>query len=215
MTDPPDAAVAAAIVRVCRRLYERGLVAGPDGNVSARLADDTILVTPAGRSKVDVAAHDLVLVDSRGEVLAGDSRPSSELKMHLRIYERRRDVRAVVHAHPPTATGFAVAGESFVAPVLPEVILQMGTVPLVPYATPGSDALADLFEPFLERHDAFLMANHGATTVGTTLEQAHQRMESLEHAARILLTARTLGRVNALSDGDVRDLRALHTPPGV
>jgi L-fuculose-phosphate aldolase len=212
---PPDATVAAAIVRVCRRLYERGLVAGPDGNVSARLADDTILVTPAGRSKVDVEPHDLVLVDSRGEVLAGDARPSSELKMHLRIYERRRDVRAVVHAHPPTATGFAVAGESFVAPVLPEVILQMGTVPLVPYATPGSDALADLFEPYLERHDAFLMANHGATTVGATLEQAHQRMESLEHAARILLAARTLGRVNALSDGDVRDLRALHTPPRV
>jgi L-fuculose-phosphate aldolase len=212
---PPDATAAAAIVRVCRRLYERGLVAGPDGNVSVRLVDDTILVTPAGRSKVDVEPHDLVLVDSRGEVLAGDARPSSELKMHLRIYERRRDVRAVVHAHPATATGFAVAGESFVAPVLPEVILQMGTVPLVPYATPGSDALADLFEPYLVRHDAFLMANHGATTVGATLEQAHQRMESLEHAARILLAARTLGRVNALSDGDVRDLRALHTPPGV
>ena len=215
MIHPPDATAAAAIVRVCRRLYERGLVAGPDGNVSVRLDDDTILVTPAGRSKVDVEARDLVLVDSRGVVLAGDSRPSSELKMHLRIYERRRDVRAVVHAHPPIATGFAVAGESFVAPVLPEVILQMGTVPLIPYATPGSDALADLFEPFLERHDAFLMANHGATTVGATLEQAHQRMESLEHAARILFAARTLGRVNALSDGDVRELRALHTPPGV
>lgn len=211
----PDAAAAAAIARVCRRLYERGLVAGPDGNVSVRLADDTILVTPAGRSKVDIEPDDLVLVDSRGEVLAGSTHPSSELKMHLRIYERRRDVRAVLHAHPPTATGFAVAGESFVAPVLPEVILQMGTVPLVPYATPGSHALADLFEPYLDRHDAFLMANHGATTVGATLEQAHQRMESLEHAARILLAARTLGRVNALSDGDVRDLRALRTPPGV
>lgn len=206
-------AEATAIVRVCRRLYERGLVAGSDGNVSVRLDDDTILVTPAGRSKVDVEPHDLVTVDTNGVVLAGNARPSSELKMHLRVYQKRRDVRAVVHAHPPVATGFAVAGESFIAPVLPEVILQMGTVPLVPYATPGSDALADLFEPFLDRHDAFLMANHGATTVGATLEQAHQRMESLEHAARILLAAGTVGRVNALSDGEVRDLRAPRMPP--
>jgi L-fuculose-phosphate aldolase len=111
-----------------------------------------------------------------------------------------------VHAHPPTATGFAVAGESFVAPVLPEVILQMRAIPLVPYARPGTDALADLFDPLLDDHDAFLMANHGATTLGATLDQAHQRMESLEHAARILLVAKTLGRVNELSAADVQAL---------
>lgn len=128
--------------------------------------------------------------------------------MHLRIYLRRGDVHAVVHAHPPTATGFAVAGESFVAPVLPEVILQMGAVPLVPYSTPGTDALADSFEPFLNGHDAFLMANHGATTVGSTIELAHQRMESLEHAAKILVVARAVGRVNELSVADVNELRA-------
>src|SRR6185503_5642310 len=120
---------------------------------------------------------------------------------------RRPDARAIVHAHPPTATGFAVAGESFVAPVLPEVILQMGEVPLVPYATPGTDELADLFDPLLPAHDAFLMANHGATTLGPTLEVAHQRMESLEHAARILLAARALGRVNELSVSDANRLR--------
>ncbi len=206
----PDASAAGeAIARVCRRLYERGLVAGPDGNVSVRLANGSILVTPRGMSKVDVQPDDLVLVDVDGRVLAGAGRPSSEFRMHSRIYRRREDVGAVVHAHPPVATGFAVAGESFVAPVLPEVILQMGAVPLVPYATPGSDALADRFEPFLDGHDAFLMANHGATTVGSTLELAHQRMESLEHAARILLTARTLGRVNALSEGDARAVEAL------
>jgi L-fuculose-phosphate aldolase len=125
----------------------------------------------------------------------------------LRIYGRRADVRAVVHAHPPTATGFAVAGEGFVAPVLPEVILQMGAAPLVPYVTPGTEALADSFEPFLRGHDAFLMANHGATTLGASLEVAHQRMESLEHAARILLTARLLGTVNELSASEVLALR--------
>ena len=197
-----------AIARVCRRLYEQGLVAGPDGNVSVRLHDGSIVVTPSGMSKVDVTPDDLVLVDPEGRVLDGKGNPSSELRMHLRIYERRADVSAVVHAHPPTATGFAVAGESFMAPVLPEVILQMGEVPIVRYATPGTAELADSFDPYLARHDAFLMANHGATTVGPTLEVAHQRMESLEHAARIILAARMLGRVNELSPADVKALRA-------
>ena len=197
-----------AIARVCRRLYERGLVAGPDGNVSVRLHDGSIVVTPSGMSKVDVTPDDLVLVDPEGRVLDGKGNPSSELRMHLRIYERRADVSAVVHGHPPTATGFAVAGESFMAPVLPEVILQMGEVPIVRYATPGTAELADSFDPYLARHDAFLMANHGATTVGPTLEVAHQRIESLEHAARIILAARMLGRVNELSPADVKALRA-------
>ena len=196
------------IVLVCRRLYERGLVAGPDGNVSVRQEDGSILVTPSGLSKVDVTPDDLVVVTLDGRVREGRHAPSSELRMHLRIYQRRPDVDAVVHAHPPAATGFAVAGEAFVAPVLPEVILQLGEVPLVPYATPGSDALADAFEPFLASHDGFLMANHGATTVAPTLTTALQRMESLEHAARILLAARALGRVNELSAADVRSLRA-------
>jgi L-fuculose-phosphate aldolase len=200
------------IVLVCRRLYERGLVAGPDGNVSVRQEDGTILVTPSGLAKVDVTPDDLVVVTLDGHVRDGEPRagraPSSELRMHLRIYQRRPDVRAVVHAHPPAATGFAVAGEAFVAPVLPEVILQLGEVPLVPYAAPGSEALADAFEPYLLNHDGFLMANHGATTVAATLAMAHRRMESLEHAARILLAARALGRVNELSAADVQSLRA-------
>jgi L-fuculose-phosphate aldolase len=198
---------AADIVRVCRRLYERGLVAGPDGNVSVRLEDDTILVTPRGLSKVDVTPGDLVVVSLDGTVLSGTRSPSSELRMHVRIYERRPDVRAVVHAHPPTATGFAVAGEGFMAPILPEVILQMGVVPLVPYVTPGTQAFADSFDPLLDEYDAFLLANHGATTLGPTLDVSHQRMESLEHAARILLTARLLGRVNELTATEVRALR--------
>ena len=208
MTRPPDWEPSGrGIIQVCRRLYERGLVAGPDGNVSMRLPDESILVTPSGLSKVDVTLDDLVIVNLDGKVLDGRRSPSSELAMHLRIYRRRDDVRAVVHAHPPTATGFAVAGESFMAPVLPEVILQMGAVPLVPYATPGTEELPDAMEPFLAAHDAFLLANHGATTLGPSLEVAHQRMESLEHAARITLTARLLGRVHELSAGDVLALR--------
>lgn len=196
------------IVSVCRRLYERGLIAGPDGNVSVRIAPDRILVTPAGMSKVDVQEHDLVELTLDGKQVRGAQRASSEVAMHLRAYRRRADVHAVVHAHPPVATGFAVAGESFAACVLAEMIFQVGWVPLVPYATPGSEELADQFEPFLPNHDAFLMANHGATTLGGTLVLAHQRMESLEHTAQILLSARLLGRVNTLTADNVGALVA-------
>ena len=204
------------IVRVCRRLYERGLIAGGEGNVSARRDSQTLLVTPAGASKVDVAEADLAVVDLAGNPVAGSGRASSELGMHLRIYERRPDVGAVVHAHPPFATAFAVAGEDLRSPVRPEIVVLIGGVPLVPYATPGSPALAAAIEPFLELHDAFLMANHGATSFGSTLSIAHQRMESLEHAARTLFLARNLGRVTTLTD-EQRDallqLRRAASPP--
>ena len=193
------------IVRVCRRLYERGLIAGGEGNVSARLEDGNILVTPSGASKIDVSESDLVIVSPDGKPVAGSGRASSELGMHLRIYRLRPDVGAVVHAHPPFATAFAVAGEDLMAPVLPEILVLIGGVPLVPYATPGSPALAAAIEPFLPHHDAFLMANHGATAYGSTLSIAHQRMESLEHAARILFSARALGHIAMLTD-DERDL---------
>ena len=182
-------------------------MAGPDGNVSVRLAPDRLLVTPSGASKVDVAPDDLVVVDLDGRPVGGGRRASSELAMHLAIYRARADVHAVVHAHPPTATGFAVAGETLPDGVLPELVCQVGAVALVPYFTPGTGGAAGAFAPYLARHDAFLMANHGATTVGPTLERAHQRMESLEHAARILLAARLLGRVTPLTHEQHQALR--------
>jgi L-fuculose-phosphate aldolase len=196
-------AVRREIVSVCKRLYDRGLIAGPDGNVSVRTSADRILVTPAGLSKVDVTVDDLVELSLQGGHLRGSRRATSEIAMHLRIYRRRPDVNAIVHAHPPVATGFAVAGEGLPDCVLPEVIFQLGSVPLVPYATPGTDALADAIDPYLPDHDAFLLANHGATSIGPTLTMAHQRMESLEHAARILLTARLLGNVRPLTAAQV------------
>ena len=210
-----DAEARDGIVQVCRRLWERGLIAGQDGNVSVRLGPDRILVTPAGLSKVDVTADDLVELALDGRRTGGRREASSEVRMHLRIYERRADVGAVVHAHPPTATGFAVAGEGFMAGVLPEVIFLLGEVPLLPYATPGTPELADRFDPYVMRHDAFLLANHGATTCGPSLLHAHLRMESLEHAARILLAARMLGRVNALSAEQVAALVAARERAGL
>lgn len=200
MSTPTRTEARRGIVQVCQRLYAQRLVAGQDGNVSVRIADDRILVTPAGLSKVDVRTDDVVELSLSGEVLRGRHAPSSEVQVHLAIYNGRPDVGAVVHAHPPTATGFAVAGESFPPNVLPELVYTVGPVALVPYARPGTKALADRFAPFLAGCDAWLMANHGAVTAGPTLRIAHQRMESLEHAARILLAARAIGRVVPLPE---------------
>lgn len=196
------------IVAVCCRLYDRGLIAGQDGNVSVRLRSGHILVTPSGLSKVDVTPDDLVELTAEGEQVTGGPAASSEIGMHLRIYRERPDVRAIVHAHPPIATAFGVAGRGFMDAVLPEVIFHLGRVPLVPFALPGTPALGDAMAPYLADHDAFLLASHGATTVGPTLRLAHQRMESLEHAARILHVASQIGSVTPLRAEDIAALRA-------
>jgi L-fuculose-phosphate aldolase len=199
--------LAEEIVAVCCRLYDRGLIAGQDGNVSVRLPSGHILVTPAGLSKVDVGVDDLVELTPEGDQVTPGPVASSEVGMHLRIYRERADVRAVVHAHPPVATAFGAAGRDFMDAVLPEVIFHLGSVPLVPFAMPGTPALANAMAPFLAAHDAFLLASHGATTVGPSLRLAHQRMESLEHAARILQAAEGLGPLTPLRSEDVQALR--------
>lgn len=210
----PDERLRRAMVAVCRRMWRRGLIAGLEGNVSARLADGRVLVTPSGIAKRRCAPDDLVVVDLDGTRVAGGRRPTSELAMHLRIYERRPDVRAVVHAHPPVATGFALAGETLPPDALPEIIVGIGEVPLIHYETPGSPALADALAQRLGTHAAFLLANHGALTIGPSLAVAYDRMESLEHIARIVFTARALGRVNALSPAQLAALAAQTLPGG-
>ncbi len=197
------------VCTVCRRLYERGLIAGQDGNVSVRVGDDSLLVTPAGLSKVDLRPEDLVELGLDGSVRSGTRRPTSELAVHLRAYQRRADVQAVVHAHPPMATAFTLAGESLDTTALAEVRYGVGPVALVPYGTPSTAAAAEVFDPFWASHDAFLMAHHGALTVGRTLTQAHQRMESLENGARIMWAARALGPVRSLPDDALAALDAL------
>ncbi|MDX2184729.1 MAG: class II aldolase/adducin family protein [Gemmatimonadaceae bacterium] len=200
------------IVDVCRALAERRLIAGPDGNVSVRLDDDRVLCTPAGVRKGTLTPAMLVVVDLAGRPERCDARPaSSEIGLHLAAYAARPEVAAVVHAHPPMATAWGVAGRDLVAPVLAEVILLMGAVPRVPFAIPGTPALAAAFAPFFPHHDAFLMANHGALTLGSTLALAHQRMECLEHAATVVHAASVLGPVTALSDAEATALRARRT----
>ncbi|MCZ6917480.1 MAG: class II aldolase/adducin family protein [Gemmatimonadetes bacterium] len=201
--------VARQIAECCRRLADVGLIAGADGNVAVRVGPDRALVTPTGMLKADLGPDDIVEVDLAGKRVRGQHRPSSELDMHLRILRARDDVQAVVHAHPPVATGFGVAGEAFEACVLPELIFQVGWVPVVPYGTPGTPELGERVEPYIAGHDALILANHGAVTMGTSLVEAQIRMESLEHSAKIILTARLLGRVNPLAPDDVRRLEEL------
>jgi L-fuculose-phosphate aldolase len=195
------------IVRCCRRLWEAGLIAGADGNVSVLLAPGRLLVTPRGLLKADLSPLDLVEVDLAGRHRRGFRKATTELDLHLRVY-RQSGCGAVVHAHPPIATAFAVAGRTLDAGVLPELLLLVGDVPLVPYATPGTLALGDLVEPMVRGHQALLLANHGAVAWGEDLAGAQLRMESLEHAARILLTAHSLGRVNRLTRAQVAALKS-------
>lgn len=200
---------ARAIVHCCRRLWQAGLIAGADGNVSARFGTDRLLVTPRALPKADLAIEDIVEVDLDGAHVSGSRQATTELDLHLRVYRRGPACGAVVHAHPPTATAFAAVGEGLPNDVLPEITLLMGAVPVVPYATTGTPALGDAVEPFLAEHRAVLLANHGALAWGADLAQARIRMESLEHAARILLAARSLGRVNRLTRAQIDDLERL------
>ena len=191
-------AVARRMALCCRHLASAGLIAGRDGNLSVRLGPDRVLVTPSGLIKSLLTAGDMVEVGLAGRKRRGRRNPTSELDLHLRILRRRPDVGAVVHAHPPAATGFAVAGQEIPANLLPELIFLVGRVPLVPFGMPGTPELGDRVEPYLAQHDALLLANHGAVTMGKTLDQAWIRMETLEHAARIIMAARAIGEPQPL-----------------
>ena len=194
----------------CRQLAAQGLIAGRDGNLSVRLGADRVLVTPSGLIKSLLEPADMVEVDLAGQLRKrGTRKPTSELDLHLRILRHRPDVQAVVHAHPPAATGFAVAGQEIPGNLLPELIFVVGPVPLVPFGMPGTPELGDRIVPYLQdrRHQALLLANHGAVTLGRTLDEAWIRMESLEHSARIITAARAVGEPKPLTAQAVERLQ--------
>lgn len=180
------------IVNIGRLLYERSYVVSSDGNVSVRLDDGRIVATPTMMCKGRMTEDSLAVTDAAGKPL-GNRRPSSELAMHLLIYQERPDVMAVCHAHPPHGTAFAVAGLAIDQPILSEVILTLGCVPLAEYGTPSTDELTVAMRPLVKHHNALLMANHGAVAYGSDLWQAFDRLETLEHTARIAILARILG----------------------
>jgi L-fuculose-phosphate aldolase len=203
------------IVESGRRLWLRGLIAAGEGNISIRLSENEILTTPSGVCKGFLTPEMLCVTDVDGRLIRGEKKPSSELLMHLTIYKHRPDVQAVVHAHPPTATGFAVAGLSLEGCAHPEIVILMGGIPLAAYGTPSTQELGDSLLPYLPTHDAFLLANHGAVCAGKNLWDAHFKMESLEQYAQILLTARLLGGERPLPPERVRELEDLRAKFGV
>ena len=184
---------------VCHCMWQQGWVAANDGNVSVLLDDGQILCTPSGVSKREITPDMLIIVDREGHVISGERRASTELAMHLRCYKERPDVKAVVHAHPPMSTSFAVANVPLDEYGLIEAILNFGTVPIAEYAVPGSDEVPEVVAPWIVHHDAVLLRAHGALPVGCDLKTAYYRMESLEHFAKITLCTKLLGGAKELS----------------
>ena len=210
-----EARLRAAIVEIGERMHARGYVASNDGNISARLDADRLLTTPKGVSKGFMTPDMMVVTDLAGRKLAGERDASSELLMHLAVYRHRADVQAVVHAHPPVATGFAVAGIPLDRAVLAEVITTLGSIPIAEYGTPSTMELADAVARHIKTHDGLLLANHGALTVARDLHAAYYKMETIEHFARISLVARLLGRERLLSREEVDRLQQLRGSYGI
>ena len=196
------------ICDICHKMWQQGWVAANDGNISVKLPDGNFLATPTGISKSFITPEKLVIINDKGEVLSGlpDYKPSSEIKMHMRCYRERPDVGAVVHAHPATATGFAVAGKSMDEYSMIETVIAIGSIPLTPYGTPSTDEVPDAITPYLQDHDVMLLQNHGALTVGCDLITAYYRMETLELYAKISLVAHLLGGAKEIEKPQIEKL---------
>ena len=206
-----------AMCDVCHKMWQLGWVAANDGNVSVKLEDGTFLATPTGISKSFITPEKLVHIDKDCNVLEGleGYRPSSEIKMHLRCYEVREDVGAVVHAHPPVATGYAVANKALDEYSMIETVIAIGSVPVTPYGTPSTNEVPDAITPYLPEHDVMLLQNHGALAVGADLITAYYRMESLELFAKISLNAHLLGGAQELSSENIDRLISMREQYGV
>jgi L-fuculose-phosphate aldolase len=199
------------LVRFSRMLYRLGFMPGTSGNLSVRLDDRRLLVTPTGVSKFLLKSDDMVIVDLQGRQLDGYRKVTSEISMHVAVYRYRDDVTAVIHSHPPIATAFACVGRGLDEMLCQEAVMTLGTVPLATYATTGTDEVAASLVPFIPDHDAILMANHGAVSYGSTLLQAFQKMEIVEHLAQIALVAHQLGAPRILKHEQVKQLRDAKT----
>ena len=215
MSTRAEEQIRADIVEAGRRLYARAYVASNDGNISARLDDRRLITTPKSVSKGFMTPDMMVVVDYDGNKVAGDRDASSELPMHLEIYRHRPDVNGVVHAHPPLATGFAVAGIPLTRAVLAEVITTLGSIPIAEYGTPSTSELPEAVRKYIKAHDGMLLANHGAVTCGPSVLAAYYKMETIEHFAKISLVARLLGREHLISREEVERLQGLRASYGI
>ncbi|MBN4076532.1 class II aldolase/adducin family protein [Gemmatimonas aurantiaca] len=209
MQEHREQKVIAEIIEIGARLDTRGYLAGTDGNISARLDSEHIFVTASGAAKGRLEEHDIVLVDMRGELVSGNTKPSSELLMHLEVYRKRGDASACVHSHPPYCTAYAITGAEIPQDVLPEVIAFVGEIAQTEFAPPGTLAVAESISDTLENSNAFILGNHGLLTIGKDLEQACNRHEIVESYLKVLTIARQLGDVRRLPSDEVARLKAL------
>lgn len=196
------------ICEIGRRIYNKGMVAANDGNISVKISDNEFLCTPTGVSKGFMTPEYICKVDAQGNVLQanGNFKPSSEIKMHMRVYAERPDVKSVVHAHPMYATSFAIAGIPLSQPIMPEAVIALGCVPIAEYGTPSTDEIPDAVSKYLQSYDAVLLENHGALTYSDSLLAAYLKMESVEFYAQLLFLSRQLGGPKELSDDKVQRL---------
>lgn len=205
------------ICEVGHKIYALGFVAANDGNISVKYSENEFYCTPTGVSKGSLTPDMIIKVDKEGNKLEGALNPSSEIKMHMRVYRERPDVGSVVHAHPPIATAFTVAGIELDKYILPEAVLTLGKVPTCAYGTPSTMEIPDSLAPYIQNHDAFLLKNHGALTVGCDLTKAFYLMESLEFNAKIHKLALELGKIEEIPDEELvklMDLRKKMNLPG-
>jgi L-fuculose-phosphate aldolase len=204
------------LVEICHRMYRQGYIAAGDGNVSAKLDDgERVLVTPTGYHKGFITEADLVITDLRGKLLRGTKNPSSEFLMHALVYAERPEMGAVVHGHPPITVGLALAGVSLAQCVLSETCLVLGAILTAPYSTPTTDEVPRVLRPFVRQSNAVVMDRHGALTYGRDLDEAYNRMEAMEHAAKITHAARVIGPVSPLPRVEVEKLQALANKLGI
>ena len=204
-----------SIVEYGARVQAAGLVAASDGNISARLGSGRFLITPSGLALGELTAKDIVTIDADGREIAGERKKSSEYRLHLAVYDVRRDVQAIVHAHPPIANAFTFAQVSLAKCVVPEVAVTLGVIPTTPYATPSTQEGADVIRDFIKKHDAVMLQRHGSVTVGATLREAWHKLDKLEHTAKVIFAARLLGHVQPLSEEEVRKLARLREEMGL
>ncbi len=199
--------ITSQLVEICHRLYARNMVTATDGNVSVRLSSGNVLTTRSGVNKGMITQNDFVEVTITGEKVSGNGKASTEVAMHLYVYQHRQDVHAVVHAHPTYATGFATARIALTECTFPEVIVGLGAIPLAEYATPSTMEVPESLAPFVKNSDAILLANHGVVTYAPNLYDAYFKMEKVEHAAHITFVARMLGGAQPLTGEDLQKLR--------
>lgn len=194
------------LVEICHKIHSKGFVSATDGNVSIRIKKDKILCTPTSLPKEKVKEKDLIVLDLEGRVISGSRKPSTEIKMHLAIYKEREDVNAVIHAHPVYATAFASSKIALDVPFLPEVILNLGLVPVCEYATPSTEEVVKSILPFIKKTNLLLLQNHGSVTFGKNLEEAYYLLEKLEHTAKIFAIAMNLSGVRPLTKKQLKYL---------